>query len=126
MYENKSGSKILKWVLIAICVVFAFLMLVLPLITVIAEALSKGLSAYLDAVTDEYTVSATLLTIEATVFAVVINTVFGLFASCLITKFQFRGKKLLTTLIDIPVTVSPIIAGLIFLLTYGRQSAIYP
>ena len=60
------------------------------------------------------------------VFAVILNTVFGVFAAWLITKFRFRGKKLLATFIDIPVTVSPVIAGLIFVLTFGRQSFIYP
>jgi sulfate transport system permease protein len=59
------------------------------------------------------------------VCAVVVNTFFGLFAAWAVTKFQFKGKKLLTTLIDVPVTVSPIIAGLIFVLTYGRQSPLY-
>ena len=67
-----------------------------------------------------------MLTVEATVFAVLFNTVFGIFAAWSITKFRFKGKKLLTTLIDLPVTVSPIIAGLIFVLTFGRQSPIYP
>ena len=76
--------------------------------------------------TDEYAVKATLLTLEAAFFAVLFNTIFGLFAAWAVTKFRFRGKKILTTLIDIPVTVSPIIAGLIFVLTFGRQSAIYP
>ena len=126
MYENKTGSKVVKGILISICIIFVFLMLVLPLITVIAEALKKGWETYKDAVLDEYTLSAIGLTLEATVIAVIVNTVFGIFASWAITKFQFKGKKLLTTLIDVPVTVSPIIAGLIFVLTYGRQSPLYP
>ena len=62
---------------------------------------------------------------KATLFAVVFNTVFGVFAAWALTKFQFRGKKLLTTLIDLPVTISPVIAGLIFLLIFGRQSPVY-
>jgi sulfate transport system permease protein len=66
------------------------------------------------------------LTLEATVIAVVCNTIFGLFAAWALTRFHFRGKKLLTTLIDIPVTVSPIIAGLIYVLTFGKQSFLYP
>lgn len=126
MHENKIGSRVVKWILIAISIIFVFFMLVLPLATVITEALRNGWETYQKAIADEYTVSATFLTIEATVFAVLINTVFGIFASWAITKFQFRGKKVLTTLIDIPVTVSPIIAGLIFVLTYGRQSFLYP
>ena len=75
--------------------------------------------------TDEYTIKALLLTVKATLFAVVFNTVFGVFAAWALTKFQFRGKKLLTTLIDLPVTISPVIAGLIFLLIFGRQSPVY-
>ena len=62
---------------------------------------------------------------KATLFAVVFNTVFGVFAAWALTKFQFRGKKLLTTLIDLPVTISPVIAGLIFILIFGRQSPVY-
>jgi len=126
MHEETKGSKLLKWFLIGISALFIFLMLVLPLITVIVEAFKSGIETYWEAVSDDYTIKAVLLTIEATLCAVLINTVFGLFASWAITKFHFKGKKLLTTLIDIPVTVSPIIAGLIFVLTYGRQSIIYP
>ena len=101
-------------------------MLVLPLVTVIIESFKKGFGQYLNAVTDADTISATLLTLEATVIAVAINTVFGLFAAWAVTKFHFKGKKVLVTLIDLPVTVSPIIAGLIYVLTFGRQSAVYP
>lgn len=126
MHKETVGSKIVKWLLIGISVLFAFLMLVLPLITVITEALSSGWKMYIEAVTDKYTVKAIQLTLLATVCAVVFNTVFGLFAAWTLTKFRFRGRKLLTTLIDVPVTVSPIIAGLIFVLTFGRQSPIYP
>lgn len=126
MHKESKGSKAVKWILIGISVIFIFLMLVLPLITVITEALKQGFAVYAEAVTDEYTVKALLLTLEATVIAVAINTVFGLFAAWLITKFYFKGKKLLSTLIDLPVTVSPIIAGLIFVLTFGRQSPLYP
>ena len=126
MHKETVGSKIVKWLLIGISVLFAFLMLVLPLITVITEALSSGWKMYIEAVTDKYTVKAIQLTLLATVCAVVFNTVFGLFTAWTLTKFRFGGKKLLTTLIDVPVTVSPIIAGLIFVLTFGRQSPIYP
>ncbi|MGN0683021.1 MAG: sulfate ABC transporter permease subunit CysW [Oscillospiraceae bacterium] len=124
--EQSKGSKFVKWLLIGISVLFVVLMLVLPLITVIAEALKQGWQMYLNAVTDNYTVKALLLTVEATVISVAVNTIFGLFAAWAITKFHFKGKKLLSTLIDLPVTVSPIIAGLIFVLTFGRQSPIYP
>lgn len=126
MNEQSKGSKFVKWLLIGISVLFVVLMLVLPLITVIAEALKQGFEKYVDAVSDKYTIKAFWLTVEATVISVAVNTVFGLFAAWALTKFHFRGKKLLGTLIDLPVTVSPIIAGLIFVLTFGRQSPIYP
>lgn len=122
--ENKS-SKIVKWLLIALCLVFVFLMLVLPLYVVVSESLRDGWKVYKKAITDKYTVAAVKLTVEATLFAVVINTIFGIFAAWAVTKFKFKGKKILTSLIDIPVTISPIIAGLIFVLTFGRQSPIY-
>lgn len=122
---EKSQSKLVKYTLIAICLVFLFLFLVLPLYIVFAEAFRDGFAKYKEAVTDKYTIRAVLLTLEATVCAVVINTIFGLFASWAITKFEFKGKKILTTLIDLPVTISPVIAGLIFILTFGRQSPLY-
>jgi sulfate transport system permease protein len=118
--ENKKENKVVKWVLIAISVLFLFIMLVVPIIAVIVESLSNGIQSYIDAVTDEYTISAIKLTLLATVFAVIVNTIFGLFASWTITKFKFRGKKILSSLIDIPLAVSPVIAGLVFILTYGR------
>lgn len=106
--------------LIAISVLFLFIMLVMPLIVVVTEALSRGIQLYQEAVSDSYTLKALLLTIEATVAAVLVNTVFGLFAAWTITKYHFKKKKLLTTLIDIPFAISPIIAGLVFILTFGR------
>ncbi len=124
LFEKKSHFT--KYFLIALCFIFIFIFLVLPLVTVITEAFKQGIDTYIDAVTDKYTIKALLLTLEATLFAVLFNTVFGLFAAWAITRFKFKGKKLLTTLIDIPVTVSPIIAGLMFMLVFGRQSFIYP
>ena len=126
MYKETTSSKIVKWSLIGISIAFVVLMLLLPLITVIAEAFKQGFDIYAKAVSDNYTIKAIWLTLEATLLAVIINTVFGLSAAWSLTKFHFKGKKVLTTLIDLPVTVSPIIAGLIFLLTFGRQSPIYP
>jgi sulfate transport system permease protein len=126
MHQDTKGSKIVKWVLIGISILFLFVMLVLPLITVVTEALKSGFEVFWNAVSDNYTVKAIILTLEATGIAVIVNTVFGVFAAWAITKFRFKGKKVLTTLIDLPVTVSPVIAGLIFVLTFGRQSPIYP
>ena len=123
--KKKQASGPVKWILIGISVIFLFVMLVLPLVVVVTQALSKGWECYVQAVTDEYTLKALALTIEATVAAVVCNTIFGLCAAWAMTRFYFRGKKLLTTLIDIPVTVSPVIAGLIYILVFGKQSPLY-
>lgn len=115
-----------KWILISLSAVFLFVLLILPLITVIVNSFKKGIAFYSKAVSDPYAIKAIWLTLEATLWAVLINTVFGLFAAWAVTKFRFHGKKILTTLIDIPVTVSPIIAGLIFILIFGRQSPVFP
>ncbi|MDC7278488.1 sulfate ABC transporter permease subunit CysW [Butyrivibrio fibrisolvens] len=119
-------NKVLKYVLITISFIFLGVFLLLPLIYIVITALKDGISGYINAVTDEYAIKAALLTIEATVFAVIVNTIFGIAAAWLITKYAFKGKKLLSTFIDLPVTVSPIIAGLIYVLTFGRQSSLYP
>lgn len=124
--NTSNESKVIKWILIAVSVLFLFVMLVLPLYTVVSESLKKGFQFYIQSISDEYTLRALLLTVKATVAAVIVNTVFGLFAAWALTKFRFKGKKLLTTLIDIPITVSPVIAGLIFLLLFGRDSVLYP
>jgi sulfate transport system permease protein len=124
--EIRNDKGIVKWLIITICSLFLVVFLILPLIYVIVTAFREGLTAYIDAVTDTYAIKSILLTIEATLIAVVINTVFGIFAAWTITKFQFRGKKIISTLIDLPLTISPIIAGLIYVLTFGRQSALYP
>ena len=124
--ELRKNSGALKWVLISICFIFLIVFLILPLIYIIATAFRQGISAYIDAVTDEYAIKAALLTIKATIWAVVINTIFGLAAAWCLTKYAFKGKKILSTFIDLPVTVSPIIAGLVFVLTFGRQGDLYP
>lgn len=121
----REESKVTKYILIGIAALFLGVMLLLPLVVVMVQAFQSGVKTYLAAVTDKYTIRALLLTLEATLVAVICNTIFGLFAAWAVTKFQFKGKKLLTTLIDIPVTVSPIIAGLIFILLFGRRSILY-
>ena len=89
----RKESKLVKWLLIGISFLFIFVMLVLPLVTVITEALKQGFAVYAEAISDKYTVKALLLTLEAAVTATVINTIFGLFAAWLLTKFHFRGKS---------------------------------
>lgn len=124
--KQERRQQIVKIVLIAISVCFLGIMLVLPLLVVVTESLKKGWDYYINAVTDKYTVRAVMLTLKATAIAVVCNTIFGLCAAWALTRFQYRGKKLLMTLIDVPVTVSPIIAGFIYILVFGKQSILYP
>lgn len=118
--EKNSRFNITKIVLIAISILFIGIMLIIPMIAVILNALKDGFESYKNAIIDEYTLKALYLTVLATISAVLINTFFGLFAAWTITKFKFHGKQLLTTLIDIPFAISPVIAGLVFILTFGK------
>lgn len=118
--HKSDGSRVVKYILTAISALFLFVMLVLPLTVVVFNALREGWAAFQNAVLDEYTVKALQLTLLATVSAVAVNTIFGVFASYLLSKYYFRGRQVLATLIDIPFSISPVIAGLIFILTFGN------
>mgnify|MGYP000995387884 FL=1 len=96
-------------------------MLVLPLIAIIVNSLQKGWTFYIRSLTDKYVLSALKITVIATISALIINTFFGMAAAWLLTKFSFRGKHILATLIDIPFSISPVIAGLAFIMTFGRM-----
>lgn len=111
----------IKYVLITISVLFVGIMLVLPLIAIIINSLQKGWAFYIKSLTDKYVLSALKVTIIATISALIINTFFGITAAWLLTKFSFRGKHILATLIDIPFSISPVIAGLAFIMTFGRM-----
>jgi sulfate transport system permease protein len=119
--EKQKESKLTKWILITISVLFIGIMLVLPLVSVMASALKEGVAFYLQALSSEYVLSALRVTLLATLLAVLVNTVFGIAAAFLVTKFSFRGKQVLATLIDIPFSISPVIAGLAFIMTFGRM-----
>lgn len=119
-------KKITKYVLMTISFLFILFMLVIPLVSIIYNALKDGFGFYFKAISTEYVKSALLVTLIATVIAVVINTFFGICASWVITKFSFKGKQILATLIDIPFSISPVIAGLAFLMTFGRLGWTYP
>ena len=119
-------SKKTKTVLILISVIFVLVMLVFPLVSVLGNSLSKGIRFYLDALTTSYVISALKVTLLATVVAVAVNTFFGIVAAWLMTRHSFRGKQVLATLIDIPFSISPVIAGLAFLMTFGRLGWAYP
>jgi sulfate transport system permease protein len=107
--------------LIAIAVVFAILFLLIPLAVVFTEAFKKGWDAYLAAITEEDAWLAIKLTLITAAIAVPANLIFGLSASWAIAKFEFRGKNLLLTLIDLPFSVSPVISGLIYVLLFGAH-----
>ncbi|MBQ6535159.1 MAG: sulfate ABC transporter permease [Firmicutes bacterium] len=96
-------------------------MLVLPLVLVLTNALREGFQFYWQAVTTRNSLSALRVTAIATAVAVAVNTLFGLMAAWLLTKFDFRGRSLLSTSIDIPFSISPVIAGLAFIMTFGRM-----
>lgn len=122
----RKESKAVKWILIVISALFLLLMLILPLIYVFSVAFQDGWHAFAASISDRYAQKSIWLTLEVTVITVLFNTVFGLCAAWLITRFDFKGKKVLSSLIELPLTISPVIAGLIFLLTFGRQSILYP
>ena len=107
--------------MISITLSFLFLFLLLPLAAVFAEAFRRGAGAYFESFRDPAALSALRLTLVATAIAVSANLVFGLAAAWAIAKFDFRGKSLLLTLIDLPFAVSPVISGLVFVLLFGRQ-----
>lgn len=125
MEKEKKRISVVKILLITVSVLYIGLLLVLPLVFVLIQAFGNGLQDYLANITDEYTVKAVELTLLATVTALLVNTIFGLFAAWAVTKFQFLGKKVVTTMIDLPLSISPVIAGLIFILTFGRSSPLF-
>jgi sulfate transport system permease protein len=104
-----------------LALVWLVLFLLLPLVSVFVEALRGGIGAYLDAITEPDARSAIWLTLTVAAIAVPLNTVFGLAASWIIAKHDFRGKSVLITLIDLPFSVSPVISGLIYVLLFGAQ-----
>ena len=121
--KRKQRTKI---ILITISALFMIVMLVLPLFSVITNSLSEGFKFYVSSISTEYVRSALFVTILATLVAVTINTFFGIMAAFLLTKFSFKGKQVLATLIDIPFSISPVIVGLAFLMTFGRLGWTYP
>ena len=115
-----------SWLLISLAAAFLLVMLVLPLLLVATEALRKGWGAYAAALTEPFAVRALYLTLEAAVLAIVGNTLFGLASAWLLTKYDFRGKAWLGALIDLPFAISPVVAGLFFIMLFGRMSPLYP
>lgn len=127
-YQNKvarsratSEPTWVRWTLITIVLLFLGLFLIVPLAAVFTEALRKGFDTYITALVDPDALSSIKLTLIAAAIAVPLNLVFGVAAAWAIAKFEFRGKSILITLIDLPFAVSPVIAGLIYVLIFGLQ-----
>lgn len=120
---NLTEPRWLRFILIAVALAFLLLMLVVPLAAVFYEALKNGWDLYLRALTDAEALSAIKLTLITAAIVVPVNAVLGVAMAWLLTRFDFRGKQLLTTLLDLPFSVSPVVAGLMFVLLFGAHTA---
>ncbi|MFP3122442.1 sulfate ABC transporter permease subunit CysW [Ectobacillus funiculus] len=124
--QTTSESRIVKIILISIAILYLFLFLFIPLITIFAKAFEQGVAVYTAAVTDSDAFAAIRLTFIVTLLVVPLNTIFGVTAAWLITKFRFKGKQLLLSLIELPFAVSPVIAGLVFVLLFSPRGVLGP
>ena len=115
-----------RWAVIGVAVTFLSIFIVLPLIAVFAQAFAHGLSAYAAALAEPDALSAIRLTLIVAVISVTLNLTFGLVAAWAIAKFEFPGKSLLVTFIDLPFSVSPVVSGLVFVLLFGAQGLLGP
>lgn len=123
---STTESPLVRRTLIGIALVFVLLFLVLPLAAVFTEALRKGFGGYLEGLKEPDAWSAIKLTLITAAVAVPLNLLFGITAAWCIAKYEFRGKAFLTTLIDLPFSVSPVVAGLIYVLVFGAQGWLGP
>ena len=119
--RGSEESPIAKWTLTTIALAFVFVFLLLPLINVFYQAFSHGIRAYIGAIADPDSMAAIKLTLLVAAISVPCNVIFGLAAAWAIAKFDFPGKSLLITLIDLPFAISPVVAGLMFVVLFGRQ-----
>jgi sulfate transport system permease protein len=127
--KSRRGSDeppFVKWTLIAIAFSFVLIFLLLPLANVFAQAFARGWSAYGKALLDTDTLAAARLTLLAAAITVPLNVIFGVMAAWAVAKFEFRGKSLLVTLIDLPFSVSPVVSGLIYVVMFGLQGYFGP
>ena len=120
-YQSTTEPLWMQRLLITVALIFVGLFLVLPLVVVFAQAFAKGFGTYFNSVKDPMTLSAVKLTLFVACVSVPANLIFGLAAAWAISKFDFKGKSLLITLVDLPFSVSPVITGLIFVLIFGAQ-----
>lgn len=122
--NKKNLFRLIKFGNLLAALLFIVLFLILPFIEIFKQALRLGLIQYFTSLRDGESLAAVILTFTVLLIVIPLNTVFGLIAAWLIAKFDFRGKKILMTLIDLPLTVSPIVSGLIFVVLFGAQSAL--
>ncbi|MGC5325241.1 sulfate ABC transporter permease subunit CysW [Brevibacillus sp. SYSU BS000544] len=126
IHKSSRGQSVLRWLLIGSALIFLGLFLIVPLIAVFSKALESGFDAYLLAIKEPEALAAIKLTLLVTAITVPLNVIFGVAAAWALAKFEFRGKNLLITLIDLPFAVSPVISGLIFVLLFGAQGLLGP
>lgn len=123
-HKSQRGSEetpLIKWSLITVALAFVGVFLVLPLVNVFYQALQNGIGFYINSIKEPDTFSAIQLTLLMTFIVVPMNVVFGITAAWAVAKFDFRGKAFLITLIDLPFAISPVVAGLMFVVWFGRQ-----
>ena len=116
----------LRWLAIGLALGFLALFLVVPLAAVFAQAFAKGWRVYVEAIREPMALAAVRLTLVVAAIVVPLNTIFGVAAAWAIARFRFRGKQVLTTLIDLPFSVSPVVSGLLFVLLFGAQGVLGP
>lgn len=121
-----SDPPLVRWILTLVTIGFFGLFLVLPLVVVFQEAFSKGLGVFFATFRDPYTLSAIWLTLLIAAIAVPLNTIFGLAAAWSVTRYRFRGRSLLISLIDLPLWVSPVVGGLVYVLVFGAHGWLGP
>jgi sulfate/thiosulfate transport system permease protein len=124
--SSRSEPAIVRIVIIALAVTFLTIFVVLPLVIVFTSAFSHGVGAYLSALAEDEAVAAIKLTLLVAAISVLLNLIFGVSAAWAISKFEFPGKTMLNTLIDLPFSVSPVISGLVFVLLFGAQGLLGP
>jgi sulfate/thiosulfate transport system permease protein len=123
---KRKESKGVKITLISITILYLSFLLFVPLIAIFIKAFEKGADVYLAAITESDALSAIRLTLLVTVIVVLLNTIFGIAAAWAVTKFRFRGKQVLLSLLELPFAVSPVIAGLVFVLLFSPRGVLGP
>ncbi|WP_066250845.1 sulfate ABC transporter permease subunit CysW [Neobacillus drentensis] len=118
---GNSEPRLVRWILITLALAFLGLFLVLPLVAIFIKAFDKGIAVFLEAISNPDALSAIKLTLIITLITVPLNAIFGIAAAWAVTKFNFKGKSLLITIIDLPFAISPVIAGLVFVLLFSAH-----